>query len=175
MKFKSKLLNIVRNFNGEYQIIFTAPRNVLEELCKLKDFDLLLDVSKYREKRSLNANAYCWKLISEIADKTKTDKWSVYKQLLVRYSNSFEYLIVKPQAIKSLEKVFRVIKTLGEGQIKGKKAIQIQGYYGSSTFNTKEMSVFIDGVVAEAKELGINTQNESEIKELVKLWERNIK
>ena len=170
MKFKSKLSNIVRNFNGDYQVIFTVPRNVLEELLSLKEYDLQIDVDKWRAKRSLNANAYCWKLITEIADKTNTDKWSVYKELLVRYSNSFEYLIVKPSAIKSLENVFRVIKTVGEGQIKGEKAIQIQGYYGSSTFNTKEMSTFIDGVVQEAKELGIETQNESEIKELVKLW-----
>ena len=109
-------------------------------------------------------------MISEIADKTNTDKWSVYKELLVRYSNSYEYLIVKPQAIKSLEKVFRVIKNVGEGQIKGNKTIQIQGYYGSSTFNTKEMATFIDGIVSECKEQGIETQNESEIKELVKLW-----
>ena len=169
MKFKSKLSNIVRNFNGEYQVIFTAPRNVLEELANFKDQDLQIEVDKWREKRSLNANAYCWKLITEIADKTKTDKWSVYKQLLVRYSNSYEYLIVKPQAIKSLEKVFRVIKNVGEGQIKGNKAIQIQGYYGSSTFNTKEMSVFIDGVVSEAKELGIETETKEEIERLLKL------
>ena len=172
MKFKSKLSNIVRNFNGDYQVILTAPRNVLEELASLNDTELQVDIDKWRNKRSLNANAYCWKLISEIADKTKADKWSVYKELLVRYSLSYEYLIVKPSAVKSLENVFRVIKTLGEGQIKGNKAIQIQGYYGSSTFNTKEMSTFIDGVVEEAKELGIETQNESEIKELIKLWER---
>ena len=169
MKFKSKLSNIVRNFNGDYQVIFTAPRNVLEELANLKDQELQIDVDKWREKRSLNANAYCWKLITQIADKTKTDKWSVYKELLVRYSNSYEYLIVKPQAVKSLEKVFRVIKNVGEGQIKGNKAIQIQGYYGSSTFNTKEMSTFIDGVVSEAKELGIETETKEEIERLLKL------
>ena len=169
MKFKSKLSNIVRNFNGDYQVIFTAPRNVLEELASLKDQELQIDVDKWREKRSLNANAYCWKLITEIADKTKTDKWHVYKELLVRYSNSYEYLIVKPQAIKSLEKVFRVIKNVGEGQIKDEKAIQIQGYYGSSTFNTKEMSTFIDGVVSEAKELGIETETKEEIERLLKL------
>ena len=169
MKFKSKLSNIVRNFNGDYQVIFTAPRNVLEELANLKDQELQIDVDKFRNKRSLNANAYCWKLITQIADKTKTDKWSVYKELLVRYSNSYEYLIVKPQAVKSLEKVFRVIKNVGEGQIKGNKAIQIQGYYGSSTFNTKEMSTFIDGVVSECKELGIETETKEEIERLLKL------
>ena len=169
MKFKSKLSNIVRNFNGDYQVILNAPRNVLEELASLKDNELQVDIDIFRNKRSLNANAYCWKLITEIADKTHTDKWSVYKQLLVRYSNSFEYLIVKPQAIKSLEKVFRVIKNVGEGQIQGCKAIQIQGYYGSSTFNTKEMSVFIDGIVSEAKELGIETETKEEIERLLKL------
>lgn len=170
MKFKSKLDNIVRNYNGEYQVVFTAPRTVLEELASLKEYELQIEVDKFRNKRSLNANAYCWKLITELSNKTKVDKWSLYKELLVRYSNSYEYLIVKPQAIKSLEKVFRVIKNVGEGQIKGNKAIQIQGYYGSSTFNTKEMATFIDGIVSECKELGIETQNESEIKELVKLW-----
>ena len=115
MKFKSKLDNIVRNYNGEYQVVFTAPRTVLEELASLKEYELQIEVDKFRNKRSLNANAYCWKLITELSNKTKVDKWSLYKELLVRYSNSYEYLIVKPQAIKSLEKVFRVIKNVGEG------------------------------------------------------------
>jgi hypothetical protein len=44
---------------------------------------------------------------------------------------------------------------------------------GSHTYNTKEMSVLIDGVVQEAKELGIETLPDKEIERLKSLWTNN--
>ena len=43
---------------------------------------------------------------------------------------------------------------------------------GSSTYNTREMSVLIDGVVTEAKELGIETLTPDQIKEMMIAYEK---
>ena len=39
-------------------------------------------MSKYRRKRSINANSYCWVLISKIAEKMQIKKDDVYKQYI---------------------------------------------------------------------------------------------
>ena len=43
-------------------------------------------------------------------------------------------------------------------------------YYGSSTYDTKEMSRLIDEVVSRAAELGIETIPKNELAELEEEW-----
>jgi hypothetical protein len=49
----------------------------------------------------------------------------------------------------------------------GNKAI-INAYYGSSSYNSKQMSRLIDNLVQDCKEIGIETLDDIEIKELLK-------
>ena len=48
------------------------------------------------------------------------------------------------------------MRELGEVTINGQKGIQLQCYFGSSTYDTKEFTRLLDGVISEARELGIN-------------------
>lgn len=48
--------------------------------------------------------------------------------------------------------------------------IQLQCYYGSHTYNTKEMSRLIDGVVTSCNELGIETLPPVELKRMKEQW-----
>ena len=43
-------------------------------------------------------------------------------------------------------------------------------YKGSSEFDTREMSIFIDGIVYEAEELGIQTMTPNEIARIKAAW-----
>ena len=43
-------------------------------------------------------------------------------------------------------------------------------YDDKSTYDTKEMSVLIDGTVADAKELGIDTITPAELQEMKERW-----
>jgi hypothetical protein len=43
-------------------------------------------------------------------------------------------------------------------------------YKGSSEFDSREMSIFLDGVVSEAKEMGIPTETPNEIARLKAMW-----
>ena len=51
----------------------------------------------------------------------------------------------------------------------GRKARSI--YYGSSDFDTRQMSMLIDHLVQDARVLGIETRPEEEIKSLLEAWE----
>ena len=52
---------------------------------RMKDKPYTAQIKEYRKKRSLDANAYCWKLIGDIADALRTSKEEVYRLMLKRY------------------------------------------------------------------------------------------
>jgi len=59
-----------------------------------------------------------------------------------------------------------------------KTGIQLQCYFGSSTYNSKEFSTLLEGVIYEAKELGIDIITKEEKERLLKMWgnkEKSIK
>ena len=45
-------------------------------------------------------------------------------------------------------------------------------YKGSSKYDTKEMSVLLNGIVSECKEMGIPTKEDLEIEKMLEEWER---
>ena len=48
----------------------------------------------------------------------------------------------------------------------------INAYYGSSSFNSKQMSRLIDGVVQDCKAYEIETKSNAEIESLLKEWDK---
>jgi len=173
MKFKSKILNLSIDLEGNYQATLIIPKSHIEDITKLKDKVVEVTLKLFRKKRSTNANAYAWELMTQIGEKIGQDKWEVYKRMLIRYSNSYQYIVINKGSYKSFieHTSFRVCKVLSSGLFKGTKSLQIQGYWGSSTFDTKEMSVFIDGLIKECEELNIETESPEEIERLVNMWE----
>lgn len=157
---------------GEKIISFTINEpSALNEVDKIKACEKLqIKAVKHRERRSLDANAYAWVLMQKIAEATDTDKWSVYLRCLQDYSRAFSHVIVKPEAVERMKELYRTCIDLGEITVNGRTGHQLQVYYGSSCFDTKEMSVFIDGIVRECKDLGIETLPPEELERMKKGW-----
>jgi hypothetical protein len=128
---------------------------------------IAVKVDKYREKRSLNANAYCWKLLTEIANRLSADKDEIYLQLLKRYG---QREMISVQAHIPISEYVKYCDEAGESTLNGKLFKHYFVYKGSSEFDTREMSIFIDGVVSEAKELGIQTDTPEQIAKMKELW-----
>ena len=140
----------------------TAHESIKNEMLDIK-------VGKHREKRSLDANGMMWACIGEIATKLNTDKWSVYLKMLRDYGK-FTYICVKPSAVDAMKKQWRECEEIGTININGTEATQLLCYFGSSTYDTKEMSRFLDEIVSEAKELGIQVETPEQIAEMKSLW-----
>ena len=56
-------------------------------------------------------------------------------------------------------------------EAKNNKYTWYKVYRGSSQYNTKEMSIFINGIISECREMDIPTKEEKEIEALVRDWE----
>lgn len=128
---------------------------------------LAICIDKYKEKRSLNANNYAWKLLTEIANATRASKEEIYLLMLKRYGQS-EMISVKAHI--PITEYFKYLEEAGEGTVNGTLFKHYKIYKGSSEFNKEEMSIFIDGIVDEAEALGIQTKTPDEIANLKSLW-----
>lgn len=134
----------------------------------LKDVEKLsIKIARFRAKRSLNANNYAWLLITEIGNATRQSKEDVYFLMLKRYGQSEMISVLAEIPIAGFVKYF---EEAGESSLKGKLFKHYRVYKGSSEFDTREMSIFIDGVVSEAKELGIPTDTPDQIAKMKDLW-----
>lgn len=172
MEFTGQIQNVSRDWQtGQYQITFTVNEaGAINEVNSIKDCEKLnIRAVKYRNRRSLDANAYMWVLLQKMADKLHRDKWEIYLEMLGRYG-VFTHIIVKPHVVEKVKNEWRAVKELGEVSVNGTTGIQLQCYFGSSTYDTKEMSVLIDGVVSEARELGIETLPPEELERMKAQW-----
>lgn len=144
----------------------------LIEQTKDKQFEL----KEFKEKRSLNANAYCWVLCDKIAKElskegTVTTKEIVYKDAITQIG-SFEPMIIEEKAFENFERIWsrQGLGFIVQEVSRKDKCIRVNCYYGSSTYNTKEMSLLINLLVELAESLNIETKSENEINSLLKKW-----
>lgn len=167
---RCKYYGASRSLDDDLIVSFAVDEDIVQELESYKESDLVLEVCKYREKRSLNANNYFWKLCTEIATKLQSDKDSIYVWLIGKYG-SYVDMQVSKDAMPALARQFRYTEVLDEEYLlQYLDTVTVRCYLGSSTYDTKEMSRLIDGAVSEARGIGISTWSDEEIDALVKAW-----
>ena len=174
MKFTGKLLNVVKDWaSGQWNITFTINEaSAISEINSIKDCESLnIEAVKYSRKRSLDANGLLWALLGQIATALRTDKWDIYLQMLKRYGK-YTYICVKPNAVDAVKNQWRECEEIGEVDINGRKAVQLLCYFGSSTYNTREFSVLLDGVISEMKEMGLATPLSKDMERALAQWEK---
>lgn len=144
-----------------------------EEIIKWlfnQDREKLFDITEHREKRSRDANALLWACLGELAGALRSDKWTVYLQMLKRYGQ-YTYICVKPKAVEAIKKQWRECEEIGHINIDGQDSVQMLCYFGSSTYNSKEFSILLDGVISEMKEMGLETPADRELKRAIEQME----
>lgn len=132
-----------------------------------KKYDVKITI--HRNKRSKNANSYLWELIGKIADVLGSSKEEIYLQELKKYGQSLLIPVQKGTLPNGYLKYYELECT---STINGKEADWYKVYKGSSNYDTKEMSILIEGVVSDCKELDIQTLEDYEIDQLVKEWKK---
>jgi len=135
-----------------------------------KEYEVI--IQRAAKHRSLDSNSYLWALCGNIAQVLKQRKDDVYFEMLKRYGVS---LIVKIRD-RDRQRFMRSYKYIQphESLPKEEEAQYYRVYLGSSTYDSQEMSVLLDGVVSECEELGIPTQTNDRIIKMLETWERKV-
>lgn len=174
MNFTGQLINISKDWKtDQYNITFSInEKSALNEIETIQNCEKLnIEAKKWRKKRSLDANALLWACLGEIAAHLHTDKWNVYLMMLKRYGK-FTYICVKPNVVDAVKQQWRECEVIGNVTINGQEAVQMICYFGSSTLNTKEFSVLLDGVISEMDEMGIQRPPSDQMQRALEEWER---
>lgn len=148
-----------------------SAMNLFDELNEVEK--LSIKIGKHREKRSLDANAYCWVLLDKLAAKLKTPKEELYKEEIRKIGGVSTTVCVINKAVESLCKGW---ERNGLGWQTETFTSKIDGctnvilYYGSSTYDTEQMNNLISNIVQDCEAQGIETKTPNEIANLISLW-----
>lgn len=128
-----------------------------------QDRDKIFEIKEYKPKRSRNQNSYAWELITQIGNAVRKSKEEVYLDMLKHYGQS---QIVSMLSSIDTNGYFKYYEEIGTGIVNNKEFKYYKIFKGSSEFDSKEMSIFLDGIIQEAENLGIPTLTPDEIARL---------
>lgn len=178
MKLKGRIKDLNLAFlSGKPQLILEIDEKsaLIAEYDKLKARDnLSIEVKPYRPKRSLSANAYAWVLMDKIAESQGITKEEVYLHH-IKQVGIFKIATICDEAVNtlitgwSMNGVGWIGEKLDSSNIKGFTDVVL--YYGSSTYNTKQMTRLIDNIIQDCNSLGIETKTPDDIANMLSLWE----
>lgn len=179
MKTVGRFVDAIVTLAGELRVTLSISKDDKERCISLlnemsKDKLMNIEIKPFRQKRSLDANAMLWACLGDMSRKLSVDSWELYKQELQKYGK-FDYAIIRRKAVGSFMKEWRTAREIGEIEIHGEKAVQLQCFYGSSTYDSKEFSDLLNGVIADMKDLGLEPPPSREIERSLKAWEKQQK
>lgn len=134
-----------------------------------------ITVKEIKAKRSLSANAYAWMLMHRLADKLQKDVDSIYREYIKDVGGNVEVVRLEDRAVNLMCELWHS-KGLGwatDCEYSGYDGwTDVFCYYGSSTFDKKQMARLIDLIVQDCKNNDIETENPAELERLCEEWER---
>lgn len=169
-----RLRDLTMNRDGTQNITVTISGDFREQFDSLRDRLLDVDLKAHRQKRSLDANGYMWVLVDKIAQAMKADKLEIYREAIRHIGGVSEPICVRNRAVDAIRESWQA---RGLGWItdtqpsKVKDCTTVILYYGSSTYDTRQMSLLIDHLVQDAKALGIETDTPEKLRQLQAEWE----
>ena len=157
---------------GDWLCIQTnKARQVLDTLKEGKPYDV--EIKEHREKRSLDANAYFWVLADRLAEKTRIPKTDIYRSYIREIGGNHEVVCVADSAVEKLRSGW---EQNGLGWQTDTMPSKLPGcarvvlYYGSSTYDTAQMSRLIDLIVQDCREQGIETLPQEKLAGMMEEW-----
>jgi len=150
-------------------------------LAKIADMDdKVYDLVEHKEKRSLNQNSYYHVLLGKVADKLRISKSRLHNDMLAHYGQRFFLddkcvFVTIPDNEESENTAMEsdtvhmkpTSKTVvGNNEITYRYWVMLRG---SHDYNTREMSILLDGLIQEAKQLDIETLTPNQLAEMRRL------
>lgn len=171
MKLIGKVAGVSLSLAGKPLVTFEfESRDALEQMT---DERLTVEIKKYKEKRSLDANAYAWVLIGRLSETLGRPKTEIYRKYVKEIGHYEVYCARNDEAAKRLCEAW---ETQGIGWVTETYPSKIDGcvnchlHYGSSSYDSAQMARLIDLIVEDCKAQGIETDTPEEIARMVGDW-----
>ena len=154
--------------------VLSESKKAAQELINEGADKLTVEAKRYRKSKSLNANAYMWKLIGELSEKLSMGRDEIYRNAIRDIGGNHEIVCMRNE--EAADKLCKIWNGRGLGWVTDTMQSKIDGcvnvilYYGSSVYDSKQMSQLIDHVVQDCKAVGIDTRTPNEIANMLSQW-----
>lgn len=131
------------------------------------------EVKAQKKKRSLDANAYMWTLVDALAAETRIPREEIYRNAIRQIGGVSTVVCAQNHTVAAFEKAW---DANGLGWFVEKIPSRLRGctnltcYYGSSVYDTAQMSRLIDNLIEDCRAVGIETRPAEEIQSLLEAW-----
>lgn len=168
-----KLKDLTINRDESQNITLVVYADCREMFDDLKDTEIDIEIKKHYKARSLDASAKAWVLIDALAEKLRLSKKEVYQNAIKEIGGVSDTVCVKEIAAETLCKNWQThgqgwMTEIGPSKIPG--CVNVTLWYGSSSYNTKQMADLISVLVSECNEQGIPTMSQREVDRLLEAW-----
>jgi hypothetical protein len=166
-------MDLTIGLTGKQRVTIEVDGDLRPEYERLRESDVSVDLKKFRQKRSLDANAYCWTMLDKLAAVTGTGKTALYRNYIRDVGGNSETVCVVNKAAQKLREGW---EHNGLGWVTETIPSKLEGctnvvlYYGSSTYDTAQMSRLIDLLVQECRQQGIETLPPHKLAAMVEEW-----
>ena len=171
---KARLLDLSISLSGKQRLTIELDGDFRATWDELHEKDCEVTVKRFQNKRSLQANAYCWTLVDKIASKKRIPRAEAYRNAIRDIGGVSDIVCVKNIALEHFKREWEE-KGIGYQTEEFDKPYpgwtNVIIYYGSSSYDTSQMSALIDSLVQDAKALGIETEDENKINSLLEEYE----
>lgn len=150
-------------------------RDARKFVTEMKDKKYEVTIKEFRQRRSLDANAYCWVLLDKLAEAFREPKEKIYRSYIKEIGGNCEVVCVLNSAVDRLRKGW---ERNGLGWVTDTEKSKIEGctnvvlYYGSSSYDTHQMSRLIDMIIQDCKGCGIETLPPERLAGMLEEWGR---
>lgn len=168
---KGRLKDLTFGSKGEQHITVTVTSDFRQSFDDLKDYDINVEIKRFREPRSKNANAYFHVLVNKIAEAQRLGNDEVKQQLVLEYGtlatdDAGNVLGAMLPASASMDDFYPYAKWYKSKVLDGKEYDCYLFYKQTHTLDSKEMARLIDGTITVAKELGLETMTPDQLARL---------
>lgn len=170
---RARLVDLSLSFSGKQRLTLELDADFREDYDQLHDSAVEVTVKKYRKGRSLDSNAYAWTLIDKLAQRTRLSKAEVYRNAIRSIGGVSETVCVVDKAV---DRLCQGWSRNGLGWQTETFPSKIEGctnvtlYYGSSAYDTEQMSALIDSLVQECRAVGIETMPPEQLESLIRSY-----
>lgn len=165
------------NLTLDGKLTLTMSINEKEDaIGQIREFspDKLMDIEikPHRKKRSLDANAMLWACIGDISKAVGASREEIYLKALRDYGQ-YEVMSCKKDALEMFRRQYKDCERIGfEYTNNGDTWVDVICYFGSHTYDTKQFSQLLEGVIWDMRELGLQPPPPKSVQKGLELWER---
>ena len=138
------------------------------------DKPLRVKITRWKEKRSLSANAYAWTLLGRLSEKLGLPPEEIYWSIIPDVGGNYTTATFRVEDVKDIREMWckghigRRVDVIG---VSSPGLVDVLLYKGSSDYDTAQMARLIDLIIQECREQGIEYLPPDKLAAMLEEWE----